>query len=127
MISIEPLDALLRKCKSATNILLQTPFEFLPRLLQERLLGRMFHAVYCDLGLQAFEALVRFDVLEGFFDRGFGGVGREGFEDGVRGRLADGRDHRLQTFRAAREEGDGEVAVGGGGEDAGDSCALKRY
>src|SRR5690242_1754467 len=74
MISIEPLNALLCKCKSTTNIVLQTTLELLPRLLQKRLLRRVLDTVHRDLGFQTREALVRFDVLEGLFDRCFGRI-----------------------------------------------------
>jgi len=86
----------------------------------------VLHAVDCNLGFQAGEAVVRLDVLECFLDRRFGGVGWEGFEHGVGRRLPDSGDDGLEGFGAAREEGDGEVAVRGMREDTSDSCALSR-
>jgi hypothetical protein len=67
---------------------------------------------------------VRLDVSEGLLERGFGGVGREGFEDGIGVRGPDGRDGGCDRVGAAGKEGDGEVAVVGGGENACDTCAL---
>ena len=74
MIGIEPLHTLLRKRKSSAYILLQTTLELLPRLLEERFLGRVLDAVDCDFGFQSREARVRLDGLKRLFDRCFGRV-----------------------------------------------------
>ncbi len=61
---------------------------------------------------------------EGLREGGGGGVGGEGLDDGGGGGGAQGVRDLLQGVRSAREEGDGEVAVGGVGEDARDAGAL---
>ena len=124
MIGIEPLHTLLRKRKSPANILLQTALEFLPRLLEKRLLGRVLDAVDCDFGFQPREALVRLDVLKRPFDRCLGSVGGERLEDGVRRRLVHCSYHGLQVLGTSREERDCEVAVRRRGEDARYACTL---
>jgi len=61
---------------------------------------------------------------EGLREGGGGGVGGEGLDDGGGGGGAQGVRDLLQGVGSAREEGDGEVAVGGVGEDARDAGAL---
>ena len=85
----------------------------------------MLNAVDCDFGFQAREALVRFNLLESLFDRGLGCVRGKGFKDRIGRVFVDRADHGLDRFGATCEEGDGEVAVLGRGEDSGDSCALQ--
>lgn len=83
MIRKEPLQTLLRKRKRPTNISLQTILKVFPRLFQERLLARMLDTVYRQLQLQAFEALVCFDICERLLQRCFRSVARKGFENRV--------------------------------------------
>ena len=85
----------------------------------------MLNAVDCNFGFQAREALVGFNLLESLFDRGLGCVRGKGFEDRIGRVFVDRADYGLDRFRPACEEGDGEVAVLGRGEDSGDSRALQ--
>lgn len=83
MVSIESLNALLRKRKRPANVRLQAILELFARFRQERLLGAVLHAVDCEFGFQPGEAFVCFDVGERFLDGRFGGVRGKGFEHGV--------------------------------------------
>jgi hypothetical protein len=118
------LETLLRECKRASDVGFQALYEVLARLIHKRLLARVLDAVDCHIELQPLEALVCFDVLEGFLQGLFRGVAWKGFED--RGWVGGAHlaDRGIDGVGAAREEGDGEVSVGRRGENSGDACAL---
>lgn len=92
MIFEKSLEGFLGKRKCTAYICLQALLKLLARLFEEGFLGRVLDAVDCHVELEPFEALVCFDVAEGFFERLLGCVGWEGFEDGGGVRGVDGGD-----------------------------------
>lgn len=120
----EEFQRFLRKGHCAADVSFQTGGEVLVGFCHEGLFGRMFDAVDCEFEFERVKGRVGADCGEGFGDGGWGGVRGEGLDDGVWGGGFEGGGYLVEGVGAAGEEGDGEVAVGGVGEDASDACAL---
>jgi len=73
---------------------------------------------------QVFEVGVRADGFEGRGEGFWGGICREGVEDAAVGGGAEGGAEVVEVGGVAGEEGDGEIAMGWGGEYAGYAGAL---
>lgn len=86
----------------------------------------MLDGIDCDFELQVFEGGVVADFLECVCDVCGHGVGAEGLDYAAGGGVREVGFYAGESVGVAGEEGDGEVAVGGVGQDAGYAGALAR-
>lgn len=85
----------------------------------------MLDGVYGYFEFEIFEGIVCFYGLKGGLNVVGSGVGREGLDHAAWTGLLEIVAYAIEDFLAAREEGDGEVAMFGVGEDSGNTGSLE--
>ena len=116
-----PLGTLCGEVPGAADIDSQTVVEALARLFSKGHFVAVFDVPDREGEGQVGEGGVGFDFLEGAAKGCGRGVGLEGVQGSAVGRGGEGGSQL--GGRCAREQGHGQVAVGGGGEDARDAGA----